>query len=372
MVDTIRKDIFRGVGVDKQLSGYVLLRKEAPDSYNDYLEQVLVRPSSINCKYRPVDFCACIIEDDELFDSIDDGDVGFYTGKGSLRVILSRKANHNTLLVTERCDNLCLFCSQPPKEKDDDELIVQAALAISAFRSRSLIGVSGGEPLLSQKNFLRFLDIIAKFSPETSLHVLSNGRAFSDSGFSRDVANRCGQFMVNFGIPLYSVSDEIHDFLVGSEGAFRETVKGLINAGNCGIPIELRVIPTSYNFGDLELIVDFASRVFSSISQISIMNLEPTGWAKKNWDDLYVCPSVYSSDIRKAIDCGDRAGVPVVLFNYPLCHLPIDLHRCAVKSISDWKNYYPKECNECVFQGDCGGFFASSRGRVHQKPRRFL
>lgn len=53
----------------------------------------------------------------ELFESIEDGDIGIINNGYMIRVILSRKANHNTVLVTERCNNLCLFCSQPPKIK---------------------------------------------------------------------------------------------------------------------------------------------------------------------------------------------------------------------------------------------------------------
>lgn len=73
----------------------------------------------------------------------------------------------------------------------------------------------------------------------------------------------------------------MHDHLVGSDGAFNETVKGLINAGNSGINIELRVIPTLANYTELDDIVEFVGRVFSNINQISLMGLESIGWARK-------------------------------------------------------------------------------------------
>lgn len=56
----------------------------------------------------------------------------------------------------------------------------------------------------------------------------------------------------------------MHDHLVGNDGAFNETVKGLINAGNSGINIELRVIPTLANYTELDDIVEFVGRVFST------------------------------------------------------------------------------------------------------------
>jgi hypothetical protein len=74
----------------------------------------------------------------ELYESIEDGDIGIINNGNMIRVILSRRANHNTVLVTERCNNLCLFCSQPPKKSNDDWLLTQSALAIASF------GLDGG------------------------------------------------------------------------------------------------------------------------------------------------------------------------------------------------------------------------------------
>ena len=49
----------------------------------------------------------------------------------------------------------------------------------------------------------------------------------------------------------------------------------------------------------------------------------------------------------------------ISLFNYPLCHISEELHKFAKKSISDWKNSFPAECEYCTIKSDCGGFFAS-------------
>ncbi len=84
----------------------------------------------------------------ELYQLISNGDIASVSANGMLRVVLSRNANHNTVLVTERCNNLCSFCSQPPREGNDDWLLGQAMLALADFSFDGVIGVSGGEPLL--------------------------------------------------------------------------------------------------------------------------------------------------------------------------------------------------------------------------------
>ncbi|MBK0711707.1 His-Xaa-Ser system radical SAM maturase HxsC, partial [Klebsiella pneumoniae] len=99
---------------------------------------------------------------------------------------------------------------------------------------------------------LHFIDFIIENSPDTALHVLTNGRKFADINFTQEMAKRSKKIKITFGIPLYSSRPLVHDHLVGSDGAFNETVKGLINAGNSGINIELRVIPTLANYTELD------------------------------------------------------------------------------------------------------------------------
>lgn len=301
-----------------------------------------------------------------------DGDIAFVNSRGGIRIVLSRLANHNTLLVTERCDNLCLFCSQPPKTRDDSWLFKQAAFALIEFKYHGMIGITGGEPLLYGEEMLKFLEIIAEESPNTGLHILTNGRKLSDSSFVKELADKCNKINITLGIPLYSCIEGEHDLLVNAEGAYRDTVIGIINAGNLGIPVEVRVIPTCKNLDRLVDTVDFITRVFSNIVQVSIMNLEPTGWAKHNWNDLYVPPSDYQDILRAAILSARRAGLGIRLFNYPLCHLDDELKSYSVQSISDWKNYYPDECRDCSLRSSCTGYFMSSKGIFHQPPRRII
>ena len=367
MLETIRKDRFRLDSNDLQQEGYIILRKDEFTGTNKFLSQVLVTDerSKINSECD-------VIFDKEVASSIDDGDIGFISSNGSLRISLSHKANHNTILVTERCNNRCLFCSQPPKEENDDWLFIQGAFAIAAFQSSDTIGITGGEPLLYGDKILNLIDFTSTHTPDTKLHILTNGRGFTDVNFSNEIADRTNNNDIIFGVPLYSTNPEIHDKLVGSKGAYNETVLGIINAGNLGVPIELRIIPNKINIGCIESIVEYTMRCFSSISQISIMNLEPTGWAKHNWESLYLEPSSYLDVLTRSVSIAENCGVHVSLFNYPLCHISSELRPYAVKSISDWKNYYPNYCSSCSQRDLCTGYFASSIGKYHHPPEELL
>src|SRR5262245_1385665 len=49
-------------------------------------------------------------------DYLRDGDVVQLFPNGTVQVLYRRSSNHNTILATERCNSLCLMCSQPPKD----------------------------------------------------------------------------------------------------------------------------------------------------------------------------------------------------------------------------------------------------------------
>ncbi|MBF4317662.1 His-Xaa-Ser system radical SAM maturase HxsC, partial [Vibrio anguillarum] len=135
---------------------------------------------------------------------------------------------------------------------------------------------------------------------------------------------------------------------------------------------EVRFIPTQKNATELPQVVEYISRVFSGVVQLSIMNLEASGWAKRNWEGLRCDTEDYKDALKEGLETADIAGLHPTLFNFPLCHLPESARGFAVKSISDWKNYYPNECTNCQLQDNCGGYFSSSRGKYHQPPRRII
>ena len=372
MDEVLRPDIFELKELDFNQTGFYQLRKSIVEVGECYLEQILVVESE-DCFFSsiPAGYVG-VIYSKALFIAVCEGDIATINSLSQLRVILSRNANHNTLLVTERCNNLCLFCSQPPKKDQDQWLLTYAAKSLAAFDFDGEIGISGGEPLIYGLDFINFLDFVANYAPRTKLHVLTNGRAFSDIRFTKEIALRCRTMGLVFGIPLYSSRAHVHDELVGARGAFSETVTGMINAGNSGINMEVRFIPTKVNSGELAFVAEYINRVFSGVVQLSIMNLEATGWAKKNWQILYDCVDNYIEPLQQGICVAEESGLNPTLFNYPLCHLPEHIRPYAVKSISDWKNYYPEECKNCQLLDKCGGYFVSSRGKYHQEARRII
>lgn len=117
-----------------------------------------------------------------LHESFCDGDIVWIdTKRGEVRSILSEKSNSNTLLLTEQCENRCLFCSQPPNNLEDTELYIKATLALLNFSSTGYVGLSGGEPTHNTRAFIKLLENLQHFKVQTKLHILTMVGSFLTS-----------------------------------------------------------------------------------------------------------------------------------------------------------------------------------------------
>lgn len=304
------------------------------------------------------------VEYTHFFNYFSPGDIIWFDSfRRVFRGIVVEKANSNTLLVTERCDNRCSFCSQPPNDLADIDLYQKAALSILNFNSPGFIGISGGEPTINRHGFQTLLSVLEKFNAPSSLHILTNGRSFSEIRYLEEIKNSISNTEIMWGIPLYGSNNSIHDSLVEAKGAFVQTVKGIMNLGAYDQCIELRIIPMKSNLGDLSALMEFVACSFPHVSIVSIMNLEPKGWARKNFERMYVAVSDQIDTLLRMVNVALLRDISVRLFNYPLCLLPESLWQYSSQSISDWKNYYPESCNNCNVRSRCGGFFTSSAGK---------
>lgn len=295
------------------------------------------------------------------FDYIGAGDVvRVDPARGSLSVLYRRASAYNSMLVTERCDNYCVMCSQPPKDRDDAWLVNELFEVIPLMARDTLeIGITGGEPGLLGPRLVQLVDRFRLFLPHTALHVLSNGRAFADEAFARDLAAvRHPDLML--GIPLYSDLPEHHDYVVQARGAYDQTVRGILHLKRHGVRVELRYVIHRDTVAGLPAFARFVARNLLFVDHVALMGLELMGFARANLDALWVDPLDYQAELASAATTLDRARIPVSIYNHQLCVLPPALHRFARASISDWKNRYFDDCEDCRMKHACGGFFASS------------
>lgn len=294
-----------------------------------------------------------------------DGDIVRVNPRGGeVRVLFRRSGRNISFLLTERCNSRCLMCSQPPREADDSYLISELLQALPLVPpDTEAIGFTGGEPTLLGDGFLRLLECSRDHLPQTHLSVLTNGRLFSYLKLAQRVAAVEHPSLV-LCVPLYSEIDALHDFVVQAQGAFDQTVRGLLNLGRVGVLVEVRVVIHRQTYQRLPQLAEFIVRNLPFVHHVALMGLEVTGFAKPNLDALWIEPVEYQQELAAAVEVLDGSRIETSIYNHPLCLLDRQLWPFARKSISDWKEVYLPVCAECSVREQCGGLFGTSGQRV--------
>ncbi|RUW85009.1 His-Xaa-Ser system radical SAM maturase HxsC [Mesorhizobium sp. M1E.F.Ca.ET.063.01.1.1] len=301
-----------------------------------------------------------VLPDD--FSYLGEGDVLRFTpDRKAVRVLFRKEANANYFLLTERCNHLCLMCSQPPKDVDDRWLAKEILEVLPLLPATTpFLGITGGEPTLVGEDFFEILACARDHLPSTPIHILSNGRTFKDRAFAQRY-QAIGHRRLSIGIPIYSADPEVHDYVVQSKGAFDETIRGIMNLKAVGVEVEIRVVVHKQTYEGLADLSDFIFRNLTFVDHVTFMGLEITGFTRANMDKLWMDPYDYRNELRAAVQYLAAARINVSVYNHQLCILDGSIHRFAKRSISDWKNEYVEECKSCLLRNDCGGFFASSK-----------
>ena len=273
-------------------------------------------------------------------------------------VLMRQSDQHHTVFLTNRCNSRCLMCSQPPTDVDDSWRSDEAIEVIRHMAwSPQVIGFTGGEPLLLGSALRHVLMATADRHPKTLIEVLTNGRLAADGAYAKDLfAGLPRKFC--WMVPLYGHAPFLHDHVVQAQGAFDETLQGLLNLQRHAQLIQLRVVLIRPVLEILSSLADFIALNLPFVREVALMGCEPVGLALANREDCEVDLGEWQDEIRAAVRRLQRGAVPVVLMNTPLCGLSPDLWPLAHRSISDWKNTYAPACEPCQVKRECCGLFA--------------
>ncbi|MGV1951065.1 His-Xaa-Ser system radical SAM maturase HxsC [Agrobacterium vitis] len=275
-------------------------------------------------------------------------------GRNSAHRLVRPESRHNTFLVTEQCDHLCVMCSQPPKKHHAD-LFDQFLVAATLAPENSRITISGGEPLLHKQRLFQFLLAAAKTRPDISFHVLTNGQFFEAADFS--VLDEIGRDRILWGIPLYASETQLHNSIVGKKGAFERLLKSLSILMTAGAAVELRTVVLQQNWDALPELANYISTRLPFIEIWAIMQLENIGYGRMNWAHSFKDTSMDFDQLRRAVNLAMGRGLQTLLYNFPLCTIPPQYRHLAPATISDWKSKFLDPCETCSLRSTCGGFF---------------
>jgi len=295
------------------------------------------------------------------------GDILLIDVHGMISVLFDAESNQNAFFFTEKCNHNCIMCSQPPmgEEVFKDLLEINKKVLSLIPENTEDIGITGGEPTIFWDSFIDFLKILTESLPNTSIHILTNGRTFSDYDKALQIS-KLNLKNVVLGIPLYSDYFLVHDNIVQSKNAYYDMIEGLYNLARFHIRIEIRFVIMENNYGRLEKLGRFIYKNLPFVEHVAFMGLEPMGSAKTNIHDIWISPDKYISQLERTVSYLNSLDVAVSIYNLPLCIIPDKIKKNYKKAISDWKCVYLDECINCKLQSECGGFFLSAKEIEHE------
>lgn len=156
------------------------------------------------------------------------------------------------LPITYKCNNRCSWCYAKNEAPNKKELYISNEDLFLNFLSDLGVGkivLIGGEPTL----YKNIHNLINKFRKKNiRVGMVSNGRRLSDYGFCKKLKD--------VGISSTTVSiegskDYLHDGITNINGSFKQSIAGLENLIDLGIPASTETVMSKENNQDLENIV---------------------------------------------------------------------------------------------------------------------
>lgn len=316
-------------------------------------------------------FSGPVAQYDEGFAFINQNSVLAINPDGSTRILYRPESRNNTIFSTPECNSNCLMCSQPPILSNNHRIVSEHLRLIELIKEEpNVLGITGGEPTLLGDGLVAILARLRERFPNTIVHMLTNGRLYAYQDLVASIAS-VGHPQFTSAIPLYSDIASEHDYIVQAEGAFDQTIVGLYNAARNGLRIEIRIVLHKQSLPRLRQLAEFIYRNLPFVDHIALMGLENMGYVKTNWDQLWIDPLDYADLLEDTVKYFFYRRMNVSIYNLQLCVLPHSLWTFARRSISDYKNIYLDECDQCAMKDSCGGLFKSSETR-HSRGIRAL
>lgn len=291
-------------------------------------------------------------------DTLDEGDVIEILPNGKITVLYRKKSYHNIIFVTSKCNSDCIMCPQAINPDEGNLTNLNLKLISLIDKSTKELALTGGEPTIVGKDLFRIILACKNLLPNTSLLLLTNARKFSDFDYTHFFSSIRHPNII-IGSAIYGDNDIEHDYIVGSKGAFNETVMGILNLASFGNLIEIRTVLFRHTYKNLLNIAKFIYRNFTFVQHIAFMGLETIHQARKNIDSLWVEPYEIAPYLDEAIHYLTQRGMNTSIYNIPLCLLPESLWKFARQSISDWKTSFDSKCQICLVKENCSGMFDS-------------
>jgi MoaA/NifB/PqqE/SkfB family radical SAM enzyme len=273
------------------------------------------------------------------------------------------------LKVGFACNNRCRFCVQGDKRarfapKSSSEL--RACLAQGRPALEAVV-FTGGEPTLRQD--LPELVAHARALGYRQIQIQTNGRMLA---YRRVVERLVASGVTEFSPALHAPCAAVHDGLTRAEGSFDQTVAGIRNLAELGVPVLTNSVITRSSYPLLEPLAELLVEL--AVGQMQFAFVHPVGSAAAELDAIVPRLRDVAPHLKRALDIGRKAGRRVMAEAVPYCMLagyedcvaeeqiPPTVVVDAEITIADYGRYRRDEgkrkgpaCASCAYDARCEG-----------------
>lgn len=177
-------------------------------------------------------------------------ELSYFTGRDFYR------SDYVSLIVTFRCNFKCQTCDIWKKTDFSREMDVSDWLAVSRelksyLPARSFIEISGGEALIKKDLVLSLTSDLKKYFETVVLNT--NG-----SMITLEIIHELEKTGLDkLKVSLYSLQADSHNFIRGSEIAFKNAIKTVELVSKSKIKLEVGILITSYNINQIPALIDY-------------------------------------------------------------------------------------------------------------------
>lgn len=304
---------------------------------------------------KETDKAICVVENISEFN---EGDIVSIDSSGSIKFLYEIQSRHNAVFVTEKCNHRCIMCPQPPVVDEVDKTALNLKIISLFDKQTTNIGITGGEPTMVGDKLFELIRQIRKYCPNASIGILSNGVKFANFDYALKLA-RCNYCDLQIDVPLFSDIADEHNRIVGAK-TFYKSIQGIYNLAQLGVNVAIRIVIHKQTYKRLPQLANYIYHNMPFVTQVAFMQMETTGLAEQNINELWIDPFDYNTELEEAVSYLLIRGIPAYVFNAQLCVLPQSLHSVSMQSITDWKDGFLSECNDCSLKSRCAGVFKTN------------
>jgi MoaA/NifB/PqqE/SkfB family radical SAM enzyme len=173
------------------------------------------------------------------------------------------------LQITRKCNNQCVFCSNPQFEKD--YTLKEAKNRVIEFKKQGIghLFITGGEPTI-----VPFLAELIKFIKEQNMDtsIITNGVNLCEKQLVTQLYNAG---LRTLHVSIHSCREEIADSLAQKNGHLKKTIEGVKNCLDQKINVNVNSTINSKNCNHLSENVEFFIKRFPEIKHFVFNALDP-------------------------------------------------------------------------------------------------